>query len=143
MCNQDTEKDTLHVLMCKHGLFCQCRNEKITTLQLQLIKSLDEEMLPLCLLEWMLDSRYEEIEGIPEKVMSSLQQVGRRNAWFGALPIVFIKWVRWKYGSSKWLVHHITLTVEVLYQLWRERCNAVNECLLSKIRVEDHHNLLL
>ena len=91
----------------------------------------------------MLDSRYEEIEGVPEPVMSSLQQVGRRNVRFGMLPIVFIKWLHWKYGSSKWLINCITLTVEALHQLWIERCNKVNECLLSKIRVEDHNNLLL
>ena len=143
MCNQDKETDTLHVLTCKHRLFCQCRNEKITALQLQLIKLLDADMLPLCLLEWMLDSRHEEIEGVPEPAMSSLQQVGRRNTWFSMLPIVFIKWAHWKYGSSKWLIAHITLTVEVLHQLWIERCNIVNECLLSKIRVEDCNNLLL
>ena len=123
--------------------FCQYGTEKITTHQLQLIKLLDADMLPLCLLEWMLDSRFEEIEGVPESAIASLQQVGRRNAWFGILPIVFIKWVRWKYGSSKWLTTFITLTIEMLHQLWIERCNIVNESLLSKIRVEDCNNLLL
>ena len=92
MCNQDKEKDVLHVLTCKYGLFHQFRNEKITTLQLQLIKLLDEDMLLLCFLEWILDLRHKEIKGILEKVMSSLQQVGRRNVWFGALSIIFIKW---------------------------------------------------
>ena len=51
MCNHDKERDILHVLTCKHGLFCQFRNEKITTLQLQLMQLLDEDMLLLCFLE--------------------------------------------------------------------------------------------
>ena len=93
VCNEEEERDVLHALKCKHRMFSQFRNEKVTTLQLQLIKMLDEDTLPLCLLEWMLDPEYEAIEGIPEKVMSSLQQVGRRNAWFGTLPTMFLKWV--------------------------------------------------
>ena len=64
----------------------------------------------------MLDPEYEAIEGIPEKVMSSLQQVGRRNVWFGTLPTIFLKWVCWKYESSKWLVRHVSLSV-VLMQI--------------------------
>ena len=28
------------------------------------------------------------------------------------------------------------------YQLWVERWNIVNECLLSKVKVEEHNNLL-
>ena len=143
VCNEEEERDVLHVLKCKHRMFSQFRNGKVTTLQLQLIKILDEDILPLCLLEWMLDPEYEAIEGIPEKAMSSLQQVGKRNVWFGMLPTMFLKWVCWKYESAKWLVRYMSLSVEMLHELWVERCNVVNECLLSKVKVEDHDNLLV
>ena len=67
VCNEEEERDALHVLKCKYRMLSQFRNEKVTTLQLQLIKMLDEDMLPLCLLEWMLDPEHEAIEGVPEK----------------------------------------------------------------------------
>ena len=91
----------------------------------------------------MLDPEFELIEGVPGTVMSTLQQIERRNMWFGIIPTAFLKWVHWKYGSYGWLVRHITLSVEVLHQLWVERCNIVNEYLLSKVKVEDHNNLLM
>ena len=143
VCNAEKEKDMLHILRCKHRIFSQFRNEKVTILQLQCIKMLDEDMLPIYLLEWILDPEYELIEGVPGTAMSALQQIGRRNMWFGIIPTVFLSWVRWKYESCGWLVRHATLSVEVLHQLWVERCHIVNECLLSKVRVEDHNNLLM
>ena len=94
MCNVEIENDTLHVLSCVHSLFTQHRNEKASTLQIQTLGLLEEDMLPLCLLEWMLDPTYELIEEVPVRVMSSLQQVSKRNVWFGFLPAMFLKWVR-------------------------------------------------
>ena len=72
VCDEEEERDILHVLKCKHRIFSHFRNEKISTLQLQLIKMLNEDMLSLCLLEWILDSEYEEMEYVLKRVMSSL-----------------------------------------------------------------------
>ena len=37
---------------------------------------------------------------------------------------------------------YITLCIEILHELWTERCRIVNENMMSKIRVEDHYILL-
>ena len=36
----------------------------------------------------------------------------------------------------------MALCIEVLYELWIERCRIVHESMMSKIRVEDHGILL-
>ena len=36
----------------------------------------------------------------------------------------------------------MALCIDVLHTLWLERCRIVHECMLSKVRVEDHCNLL-
>ena len=36
----------------------------------------------------------------------------------------------------------MTWCIELLQQLWSERCNIVNESLISKVRIEDHCTLL-
>ena len=36
----------------------------------------------------------------------------------------------------------MVLCIEMLHQLWLERCRIVNESLISKIKVEDHCHLL-
>ena len=102
----------------------------------------DEDMLPLCLLEWMLDSECGDIDEVPKEVMTALTKIGRRGVWFGFLPSIFTKWVRWKYDSTKWLVKFIRLCIESLNELWMERYRIVHESLASKVQVEDHHHLL-
>ena len=73
------ETDTWHALFCTYQLFYQYKNEVISKLQLKILSLLEEDMFPLCFLEWMLDNDYMQIEGVPEYIMSSLQQVSKRN----------------------------------------------------------------
>ena len=35
------------------------------------------------------------------------------------------------------------LCTESLYDLWLERCRIVHESMASKVKIEDHHNLLI
>ena len=107
-----------------------------------MLSLLDEDMLPLCLLEWMLDNECGDIDEIPKEVMTALKMIGRRGVLFGFLPPVFTKWVRWKHYSTKWLMKFMRLCMESLHELWMERCRIVHESLASKIQVEDHHHLL-
>ena len=90
----------------------------------------------------MLDDDYDSIEGVPDRVMMSLQQVGRHNVWHGFLPTLFEQWVKWKYKSTKWLAKELALYIEALHALWLERCRIGHECMISRIKVEDHYNLL-
>ena len=79
MCNRDIENDTMHVLLCPHRLFTQHRNEMVSMIQLKLLGLIEEDMLPLCLLEWMLDPTHEKIDNVPVRIMPSLLQVGKRK----------------------------------------------------------------
>ena len=36
----------------------------------------------------------------------------------------------------------MVLFIEILHELWTERCRIVNENMMFKIRVEDHYSLL-
>ena len=101
MCLSALEDDMLHTLLCAHDIFNDYRNEVISLLQIKILSLLDEDMLPLCLLEWLLDEESVVIDGIPTNVMTSINTVGKRSAWFGFLPTMLIKWVRWKYESTK------------------------------------------
>ena len=60
-------------------------------LQLKILRLLEDDKFPLCLLEWMLDDEYLLIDGVPEDVMSSLLRVSKRNIWYGFLPLAFLK----------------------------------------------------
>ena len=66
----------------------------ISLLQIKLLLLLDEDMLPLCLLEWMLDDECEVIDEIPTEAMTALKMIGKRGVWFGFLPTLFTKWVQ-------------------------------------------------
>ena len=143
MYNIVQETDTLHILFCPYRIFQLYKHEVVSTLQLRLLGLLEEDMFPLCFLEWMLDEEYTCIEGVPPDVMLSLQSIGRRNIWFSFLPSIFTQWVKWKYESTKWLAQFMCFCIESLYDLWLERCRIVYESMASKIKVEDHHNLLL
>ena len=101
MCSSVPEEDILHILLCKHSLFNDYRNEVISRLQVKILLLLDEDMLPLCLLEWLLNDECAEIDGLSAEVMNTLSIVGKREVWFGFLPTLFIKWVRWRYDSTK------------------------------------------
>ena len=142
MCHTEREDDMLHALFCSHSVFQNYKNEVISLLQIKLLSLLDKDMLPLCLLEWMLDDECEVIDEIPTEAMTALKMIGKRGVWFGFLPTLFTKWVRWKYDSTKWLVTFMRLCIESLHDLWMERCRIVHESLASKILVEDHHHLL-
>ena len=142
MRNRVYEEDTIHLLYCSHYLFSLYRNEVVSTLQLKVLDLLDENMLPLCFLEWILDDNEENIEEVPDYVMPLLNSIGRRNIWFGFLPTIFVQWVKWKFESMKQLGKFIVLCIEALYKLWLERHKIVHECMASRVKVEDHHNLL-
>ena len=79
MCSSAPEEDTLHALLCKHATFNNYRNEIISHLQVKILPLLDTDMLPLCLLEWLLDEECSEIDGLPAEVMNSLSAVGKRG----------------------------------------------------------------
>ena len=96
MCSSVPDDDILHLLFCKHDPFNDYKNEVISRLQVKILPLLNEDMLPLCLLEWLLDDESETIDGLPAAAMAALSTVGRRGVWFGFLPTLFIKWVRWK-----------------------------------------------
>ena len=51
MCNTKPEVDTLHALAYEHSVFQNCRNEVVTTLQLKVLRLLDEDMFPPHFLE--------------------------------------------------------------------------------------------
>ena len=72
MCNIVQEMDTLHVLFCPYRIFQLYKHEVVSTLQLKLLSLLDEDMFPLCFLEWVLDEEYECIKGVPTNVILSL-----------------------------------------------------------------------
>ena len=90
MCNREHEEDTTHILYYSHHLFSLYRNEIVSILQLKVLRLLDKDMFPLCFLEWMLDDNEENIEEVPDYVMSSLNSIGRRNIWFSFLPSIFV-----------------------------------------------------
>ena len=143
MCNVVQETDTLHVLFYLYRIFQLYKYEVVSTLQLKLLALLEEDMFPLCFLEWMLDEEYEYIERVPSNVMLSFQSIGRRNIWFSFLPSIFTQWVKLKYESTKWLAKFMCLCTESLYDLWLERYRIVHESMASKVKIEDHHNLLV
>ena len=101
MCNIKNEIDIWHILFCTHWLLNQYRSEVILKLQLKILRLLEDNMFPLCLLEWMLDDEYLLIDGVPEDIISSLLRVSKRNIWYGFLPLAFLKWICWKYESTK------------------------------------------
>ena len=117
MCNVKPEVDTLHVLACEHSVFQNCRNEVVTALQLKVLRLLEEDMFPLCFLEWMLDDEHNHIEAIPQQVMSALNIVGRRSVWFNFLATRFMQWIKWKHESTKWLAKFMCLCAESLHAL--------------------------
>ena len=43
----------------------------------------------------------------------------------------------------KWLAKFMFFYTESLHDLWLERYRIVHESMASKIKVEDHHNLLM
>ena len=90
MCNREYEEDTTHVLYCVHHLFSLHRNEIVFTLQLKVLRLLEENMFPLCFLEWMLDNNEDNVEEVPDHVIASLNLIGRRNIWFHFLPLTFL-----------------------------------------------------
>jgi len=49
----------------------------------------------------MLDDEYLLIDRGPEDVMSSLLRVSKRNIWYSFLLSAFLKWICWKYESTK------------------------------------------
>ena len=142
MCSSVPQEDTLHVLLCKHSSFNDYRNEAISHLQVKILPLLDEEMLPLCLLEWLLNDECAEINILTTEVMNALSTVGKRGVWFSFLPTLFIKWVRWRYDSTKWLVKFMSSCLESLHELWIERCRIVHERLASNAQAKDHQHLL-
>ena len=99
-------------------------------------------MFPLFFLEWTLDDSFDDIDDLPESAMAFLRQVSRHNIWHVFLPACFHRWILWRYESTKWLARCMALCIEALHTLWLKRCRIVHECMLSKVRVEDHCNLL-
>ena len=79
MCNITREDDILHVLFFPHRVFQSCKNEVISLLQIKILSLLEEDMLPLCLLEWMLDNESGDVYEIPKKAMTELKMIGRRG----------------------------------------------------------------
>ena len=142
MCTSASEEDLLHILQCKHEIFQDFRNETISLLQVKILPLLEEDMLPLSLLEWLLDDECDQIDSIPVEVMRELNRISRRNVWFGFLPTIFLQWIKWRYEEDKWLVSFMQLCIKALYELWLERCRIVHESLTSKVQIEDHHHLL-
>ena len=109
MCNVENETDTWHVLSCTHQLFNQYKSEVISKLQLKIFRLLEDDIFPLCFLEWMLDNEYIQIDGVLEHVMSSLQRVSKRNIWYSFLLLIFLKQIYQKYESIKWLAKYMVL----------------------------------
>ena len=91
MCSSVPEEDTLHVNLCKYSPLNIHRNEAISCLQVKTLPLLDEDMLPLCLLEWLLNDECVEIDDLMTEVINTLSTVGKREACFGFLATLFIK----------------------------------------------------
>ena len=85
------EDNVLYILLCKHDVFNHYKNEVISLLQVKILPLLDEDMLPLCLLKWLLDEEYDTIDSILTNVMIAMTIVGRRGAWFSFLSTLFVK----------------------------------------------------
>lgn len=75
----EREDNMLHALFCSHSVFQNYKNEVISLLQIKLLSLLDEDMLPLCLLEWMLDDECEVIDEIPTEAMTVLKMIEKRG----------------------------------------------------------------
>ena len=63
--------------------------------------------------------------------------------WHEFDPAVLSKRVKWEYGTTKWREQFLVVCVEKMHQLQIEMCVIVHECEMSRIRIEDHHSLLI
>ena len=99
-------------------------------------------MFPLYFLELMLDNNKDNIEEVPDYVMTLLNLIRKRNIQFGFLPSTFLQQVKQKYKSMKWLRKFIVLCIESLHRLWLERCKIVYESMASRVKIKDYNNLL-
>ena len=91
------ENDIIQILLCKHDVFNDYKNEVISLLQVKFLPLPDDDMLPLCLLGWTLDEECGTIDSVPTNVMTAMTTVDRRGVWFGFLPTLFVKWTQQKY----------------------------------------------
>ena len=138
MCNREHEEDTLHVLYCSYHLFSLYRNEIVSILQLMVLGLLEENMFPFYFLLQMLDNNEDNIEMIPDHIMTSLNLIERRNIWFSFLPSTSLQQFKWRYESTKWLGKFIVLYIKAFHRLWLERYKIVHESMASRVKVEDH-----
>ena len=70
MCNREYEEDTLHVLHCSYHLFLLHRNKIVSTLQLNVLRLLEETILSLYFLEQILDKNEVNMEEVLDHIMA-------------------------------------------------------------------------
>ena len=74
MCYREHKEDTTHVLKYSHHLFQLHRNKIVLILQFKVLGLLDENMFPLCFLQWILNENEENMEEVLDYITSSLTQ---------------------------------------------------------------------
>ena len=79
----------LYVLCHKYQLFHRFKQEEVSKMQLSAINLSDNDVFPLCFLEWLLESEDETIDQLLSEVITSLKSIHKRNMWFGFLPSIF------------------------------------------------------
>ena len=85
-CGSHEETDTLHVLCCENANLHVCRQEIINDLRLKMLGIADEDLTPLCHLQWLFQE--DEMPEMPGEAHEVIKRVDRRNIWHGFVPAV-------------------------------------------------------
>ena len=105
----------------------------------------EEDIIPLLLLESMLQSVSLPLPDIPHHINEDFSQVGRRHSWDGVFPMSFTYQVTCEYREKVCVTKFSAFCIEALHKIQIEKCTIYCERAFSMIRMEDHatlqHNL--
>ena len=128
---------------CRNKIFSEHREEFIDNAQAQVMPLTEGDTLPSRVLENMLSVEHVALEEALNELDTELEHFVIRNLWHDFMSMSLSEWIDNNHSKTSWLENFFVLCTEALHQLWLERFNVMHEITMSKVRIEDHHVLLL
>ena len=136
-----SELDTLHAIDCEYELFMNFKRDLFIQLQQDELKLIEEDLIPLMLLETMFQTKFVPLPEVPSQINVHLENFGRRNLWHGMFPKSFSDWIFKKHREEAWISKYSYICVLTLHQMWIEGCSLCHERNFSRIRIEYQETL--
>ena len=137
-CNEESERDTCHVLFCPSERIVACK-EDLTEWFLQSLFKLKRDDETLLLLSYVM-TNYQHLSPPPrlQGLRRNLHKCGLRSLWYGIFPLSLISAISSDKLQDTLLVSSIIkLSLSTLHRLWLKRCEKVHATLSGDSQREE------